>query len=753
MPSSPELPLKLLLVEDSAMDAELVALTLEENGVPFTCDIVDSLSIYQQRVNEQDYDAILTDYRLPGFTAYEALAALQSAGRDVPLILVTGSLGEEAAVDCIKAGMTDYVMKDRLFRLPMVLRRSLQEYALRRQKLAADQRLQQQTRQVAIMNQVLRKMRETLVLDDLMQSTMDVLHQVLDVDVCVLLMQEDMTQRSGLEAVVVRCVSQSTPERDRLLGKKFECGFQHYYGDRLLQGQSIVLSRMPLDSPVDILSISQSWNIQSTLIVPMLCQQIYLGSIALHQCQRQRNWSHEEVDLVEAIASQFALAIHQAQLFEQVQQQAQREQFLNQLGQTLNSSLDLDFILQELVRLAGEYFGVDRVVLLRHEAEWIVPQTEWRASDTVIPSLDLPLPMHEWQDFFRPDGDYLTQKVWHAPAFLEDPWVQKIPSARQRGQSKHIQSMLSTPILMRGQHYGELVLDCTQTRRTFTADEIQLVQRLADATAIALFNAQSYERLEKLVQERTQELEQEKRISEAANRAKSEFLTHMSHELRTPLTGILGFADVLSRQLHGPLSSLQRQYVEGIRSCGDHLLELINDLLDLSKIEAGREELFLETILVQEICDACISMVQETAQKRGLKLILDIAQEVTVCTADKRRLKQILSNLLANAVKFTDEGSVTLKVWQQAKALHFAVIDTGIGIAPSDQNRLFQAFQQLNGGLNRKYEGTGLGLVLSSKLARLHGGQITVSSELGKGSCFTVILPEQIHPLSHDGCI
>jgi Response regulator containing CheY-like receiver, AAA-type ATPase, and DNA-binding domains len=131
--SFPELPLKLLLVEDSAMDAELVALTLEENGVPFTCDIVDSLSTYQQRVKEHDYDAVLADYRLPGFTAYEALAVLQSLGRDVPLILVTGSLGEEAAVDCIKAGMTDYVMKDRLFRLPMVLRRSLQEYAMRRQ--------------------------------------------------------------------------------------------------------------------------------------------------------------------------------------------------------------------------------------------------------------------------------------------------------------------------------------------------------------------------------------------------------------------------------------------------------------------------------------------------------------------------------------------------------------------------------------------------------------------------------------------
>ncbi|RMF69772.1 MAG: GAF domain-containing protein [Cyanobacteria bacterium J069] len=721
------------------MDAELVALMLENHGVQFTHEVVDSLAAYQQCVTEHLYDAVLADYRLPGFTAYEALEVLQTIGQDVPLILVTGSLGEEAAVDCIKAGMTDYVMKDRLFRLPMVLRRSLQEYALRRQKRMADQRLHQQARRVAIMNQVLQKMRETLVLDDVMQSTIDLLHEVMEVDLCTLLMQSEVQS-----TMVVRCVNQSTPGRDRLIGSRVECGFQRHYRDRLLQGRSVVLSTIQPDLPADILTITQDWGIQSTLIVPVLCQQTYLGSIALHQCSWQRTWSEEDVNLVEAIAGQFAIAIHQAQLFEQVQQQAQREKFLNQLSQTLNSSLDLDFILQEIVQLAGEYFRVDRVVLLRHDAEWIAPQTEWRVSDQILPSLDLPMPMAEWQAFLRPDGEYLTQKIWHVPDFFNDPWVQQIPSALHRGRVKQIRSMLNTPILIRGQHYGALSLHSTTAHRTFTLDEIRVLQRLADATAIALFNAQSYERLEKLVQERTQELEREKLSSEAANRAKSEFLTHMSHELRTPLTGILGFADVLNRQLHGPLSHIQRQYIEGIRSCGDHLLELINDLLDLSKIEAGREELFLETVLVQEVCDACISMVQEVAQMRGLRLSLEIGADVTVCTVDKRRLKQILSNLLANAIKFTDQGSVTLKVCRQGNSLRFDVIDTGIGIAPSDQNRLFQAFQQLNGGLNRKYEGTGLGLVLSSKLAHLHGGNITVSSELGKGSCFTVVIPEQI---------
>ena len=171
-------------------------------------------------------------------------------------------------------------------------------------------------------------------------------------------------------------------------------------------------------------------------------------------------------------------------------------------------------------------------------------------------------------------------------------------------------------------------------------------------------------------------------------------------------------------------------------------MELINDLLDLSKIEAGREELVLETILVEELASACMTMIQERATNRDLQLSLFIATDVTTCTADKRRLTQILFNLLSNAVKFTEAGAVTLKVDKNNGTTKFSVTDTGIGIAEVDQAFLFQPFRQLDSGLNRKYEGTGLGLALTRKLAQLHGGDITVTSELGRGSCFTLYLPE-----------
>jgi signal transduction histidine kinase len=215
----------------------------------------------------------------------------------------------------------------------------------------------------------------------------------------------------------------------------------------------------------------------------------------------------------------------------------------------------------------------------------------------------------------------------------------------------------------------------------------------------------------------------------------------MTHEFRTPLTGILGFSRLLQDEIYGSLNSKQKQYVNGIATSGEHLLSLVNDFLDLSKIEANREELYLETVAVEDICLASMAIVQPRATEGGLTLRLEIAPDVDFCKVDQRRLKQILVNLLSNAIKFTEVGSVTLQAKRQQNLLKLSVIDTGIGIDEADQQQLFQPFQQIHNHLSRKHKGTGLGLVLSRKLAQLHGGDITLNSEKGKGSCFTVHVP------------
>ena len=218
----------------------------------------------------------------------------------------------------------------------------------------------------------------------------------------------------------------------------------------------------------------------------------------------------------------------------------------------------------------------------------------------------------------------------------------------------------------------------------------------------------------------------------------------MSHELRTPLNAILGLTEALQEKILGELSVKQIKAVKTISDSGQHLLSLINDILDLSKIEAGKMELEKLPVSLGDLCDGCLSFVQQLAQKKAIQVKSSIAQGISDFLADERRLRQILLNLLNNAVKFTPQGGeVELIITLNGSMLQFQVKDTGIGISPANQTKLFQSFVQIDSSLNRQYEGTGLGLVLVRKLTELHGGQVAVQSEVGQGSCFTVMIPYQ----------
>ncbi|MEB3337604.1 MAG: ATP-binding protein [Leptolyngbyaceae bacterium] len=240
------------------------------------------------------------------------------------------------------------------------------------------------------------------------------------------------------------------------------------------------------------------------------------------------------------------------------------------------------------------------------------------------------------------------------------------------------------------------------------------------------------------------ELRQARDAAEAGNRAKNEFLSIMSHELRTPLNAILGLSTLLRQQIFNSISPKQQEYLTCIHNSGEHLLMLINDILDISKVEAGKEELLIAPVLISELCGYCLSVVQERAFANGLKLGSSIDPQLQVCFADERRLQQMLINLLTNAVKFTRKGEVSLVVAQQVDGITFTVTDTGIGIAPEHLPLIFEPFHQVDSQLNRHFEGTGLGLALTRQLARLHGGDVTVQSTLGQGSQFTLYLPETL---------
>ena len=265
----------------------------------------------------------------------------------------------------------------------------------------------------------------------------------------------------------------------------------------------------------------------------------------------------------------------------------------------------------------------------------------------------------------------------------------------------------------------------------FSAEVVNLLQTFATQSALAIQNARLF-----------REIEEKSGQIEAANRHKSEFLANMSHELRTPLTAVIGFSEVLSQKVFGELNDKQNEYMDDIISSGRHLLSLINDILDLSKVEAGRMELDLTKFDLSNAIDNALILMRERAARHGITLRHKVDERLGEVLGDERKFKQILLNLLSNAVKFTPEGGrIDVDARLSNESVEISVSDTGIGIAPENQETIFEEFRQVGADASKKREGTGLGLTLTKKFVELHGGSIRVESAVGRGSTFTFTLP------------
>jgi PAS domain S-box-containing protein len=324
--------------------------------------------------------------------------------------------------------------------------------------------------------------------------------------------------------------------------------------------------------------------------------------------------------------------------------------------------------------------------------------------------------------------------------------------------SSPIQFHASFPLVTATKCVGVLCV-FTSTKRKPADDRLRLLETVTEQLALAIENAQLYEsvhrhasELERTVAERTRELANAKERAEAADRIKSAFLATMSHELRTPLNSIIGFTGIILKGLAGPLNSEQTKQLEMVRSSARHLLALINDVLDISKIEAGQLEVVSEPFDLCSSLRKVLDIVMPLAEKKDLKLLAEVAPEVNIAVGDQRRVEQILLNLLNNAIKFTEEGEVRLTVKliddfifqggvSGQPAIQHRVSDTGIGIRPEDLATLFQPFRQIESGISRSYEGTGLGLAICRRLAGLMGGEITAESTWGVGSTFIFTCP------------
>lgn len=470
-----------------------------------------------------------------------------------------------------------------------------------------------------------------------------------------------------------------------------------------------------------------------------------LGS-ALNDLADQLELSQSDLEARNAELRQYASSLEQATVFERSYSQTLR---------VFTSSYDRSHTLSEVLRLLAESHGFEIGAVYRFDE--MLNRFELSASRGAARGLEDRFGLHE---------SLVGQAALdRRTVVLEDAPLVTLHTGLGRGP---IRFTVIQPMNYQDRILGAIVLGHTQRP---DASAIAFLEQISQQLGIALLNLDQYGNLQRLsleLQERQDEIEIKNRDLERADKLKTEFLANMSHELRTPLNAVIGFSQLLDQQFYGGLNDKQLEYVGEIQSAGEHLLELINDILDLSKIEAGRMELDAEGLELKPLLESCVRLVRERAVRAGLDLTCDVADGIEV-VADARKLKQIVVNLLSNAVKFTPSGgSIRLRAYQLKRSreaqlidagmqagihsgrrsewFEIAVTDTGIGINPEDQEKLFTAFMQVDGSLARRHEGTGLGLALSKRLAELHGGTISIKSEIGKGSTFTARLPVKPRP-------
>jgi signal transduction histidine kinase len=464
---------------------------------------------------------------------------------------------------------------------------------------------------------------------------------------------------------------------------------------------------------------------RTVIVMPLFREGRPFGTILLRRTD-VRQFADQEVALLRTFGDQAAIALENVRLFNETKEALDQQRASGEVLAAISSSIAdttpvFDKILESCERLfAGKLVQINLVGddgLIHLGAHHGPARTQMERI--------FPFPVDE----SSATGTAIVRRaVVHYPDV--DSGDDVPPRAREGWQIMGIKAAIGAPMLWEGRGMGSILVGRDYSG-PFSDKDITLLRTFADQAVIAIQNA----RLFREIQDKSRQLE-------TANKHKSEFLANMSHELRTPLNAIIGFSEVLIERLFGELNAKQDDYLKDIHASGKHLLQLINDILDLSKVEAGRMELDLATFDVPAAIANAMTLIRERAQRHDIALALDADPQLGEIVADERKFKQILLNLLTNAVKFTpDGGQIKVAARRSADELTVAVHDTGIGIAPEDQQAVFEEFRQVGRSYTNKQEGTGLGLTLTRKFVELHGGRIWLESELGKGSTFTFTIP------------
>ncbi len=497
-------------------------------------------------------------------------------------------------------------------------------------------------------------------------------------------------------------------------------------GRALLDRTTLQVRDMQADPDYPIShDLARRFGHRTVAVIPLFREGKPFGTILLLR-REVRLFSEREIGLLATFGDQAAIALENVRLFNETKEALDQQRASGEVLSAISSSIAdtkpvFDKILESCERLfAGKVSGVS---LVGDDGKVHLRAYHGPGREELEKAFPLPL-----GDKSGSGLAISSRSVVHYPDVEHGAGV---PEATRRACSAvGYKAVIFAPMVWEGKGIGVIFVG-REYVGPFSEKEIALLKTFADQAVIAIQNS----RLFREIQDKSRQLE-------IANKHKSEFLANMSHELRTPLNAIIGFSEVLQEKLFGDVNEKQADYLNDIHTSGKHLLGLINDILDLSKVEAGRMELDLATFDVATALSNAMTLVRERAQRHNVALRLDVAEGLGEISADERKVKQIVVNLLTNAVKFTpDGGSVAVTARRDSQGLVVAVRDTGIGIAPGDHEAVFEEFRQVGRSYLNKQEGTGLGLSLTRRFVELHGGRIWVESEPGKGSTFTFTLP------------
>jgi signal transduction histidine kinase len=484
------------------------------------------------------------------------------------------------------------------------------------------------------------------------------------------------------------------------------------------------------------LPLYQKENVRTVLSVPMLRESTLVGVITTWR-REVKSFTDKQISLVKTFADQAVIAIENVRLFQELQTRTrelarlvEELQALSEVSQAVSSTLDLQTVLTTIVTRAVQLSGANGGAI--YEYDEVAQAFDLRATHGAAAAL-----MQALQAEPIPLGESALGRaaVSRVPFQVPDVLDEHVPIlARIRSvlvQSAY-RSLLALPLLIEQRIMGGLVV-WRQESGSFQVGVVNLLQTFASQSTLAIQNA----RLFREIEVRGHELA-------IASKHKSQFLANMSHELRTPMNAILGYTELITDEIYGEVPEKIRQVLERVQQSGQHLLGLINAVLDLSKIEAGQLVLSLADYSMQDVVQTVFTSVESLSAEKQLALNIAVPPDLPLGRGDEQRISQVLLNLVGNAIKFTEDGEVGVQVTAVDGAFTVAVSDTGAGISEADQQKIFEEFQQADTSSTRKQGGTGLGLSIAKRIVEMHGGRMWVESSLGKGSTFWFTLPVRV---------